>query len=71
MFDSSLISFHFCGTCEKLNPIRFIKILLSWMDRNGVEHELERTYRTLWPYLDVNKQDLENPYSTIDEDEDE
>jgi prepilin-type N-terminal cleavage/methylation domain-containing protein len=47
-------------------PLKLIKIILVWVDKNEVEHEIIRTYRSLWPYFNPNKINLGNPYSTED-----
>ncbi len=48
------------------SPLKLIKIILVWVDKNEVEHEIIRTYRSLWPYFNPNKINLGNPYSTED-----
>ena len=34
-------------------PVRMIKVVINWIDRNGSELEFERTFRTLWNNFDV------------------
>lgn len=37
------------------SPVRLIKVVINWIDRNGNELEFERSFRTLWTYFDVEK----------------
>ncbi|MDH5581410.1 MAG: type II secretion system GspH family protein [Bdellovibrionales bacterium] len=40
-------------------PVRLIKVVINWIDRNGNELEFERSFRTLWTYFDVEKDQKE------------
>lgn len=40
-------------------PLRMIKVVINWIDKNGTELEFERVFRTLWPSFDVEKDQKE------------